>query len=167
MYADFLDISQEVQQALREGKPVVALESVMVACGLPHPTNLEAGRKCEQILRDAGVVPGHHSHAGRTHQGRPERRGAGIYWSAWQEDFQKQPARSSGACRAQGGRGDDRLRHDVRGRICGHPHYDGWRPWRRPSRRGKDDGYFRGSGRVANTPVMVVCAARRRSSILA
>ena len=31
MYADFLDISQEVQQALREGKPVVALESVMVA----------------------------------------------------------------------------------------------------------------------------------------
>ncbi len=57
MYADFLDISQEVQQALREGKPVVALESVMVACGLPHPTNLEAGRKCEQILRDAGVVP--------------------------------------------------------------------------------------------------------------
>ena len=57
MHMDFLDIAPEVQHALREGAPVVALESVMVACGLPYPTNLEAGRKCEQILRDAGVVP--------------------------------------------------------------------------------------------------------------
>ena len=52
-----MKISEEVQQALAEGKPVVALESTIISHGLPHPQNLVAAREFEQLLIDAGVVP--------------------------------------------------------------------------------------------------------------
>lgn len=53
----FLDIHPEVQAALDEGKPVVALESTIISHGMPYPKNLETARECEKILRDNGVVP--------------------------------------------------------------------------------------------------------------
>jgi len=52
-----MKISKEVQQAIAEGKPVVALESTIISHGLPHPQNLVAAREFEQLLIDAGVVP--------------------------------------------------------------------------------------------------------------
>lgn len=43
--------------ALAWGKPVVALESTLIAHGLPRPDNLHLGRELENIVRDAGAVP--------------------------------------------------------------------------------------------------------------
>ncbi|KAB1939586.1 pseudouridine-5'-phosphate glycosidase [Micromonospora sp. ALFpr18c] len=47
----------EVGDALRDGRPVVALESTIVSHGLPRPENLRVAREIEQTVRDAGAVP--------------------------------------------------------------------------------------------------------------
>ena len=47
----------EAEAALRAGRPVVALESTIVAHGLPRPDNLVVARQIEQAVRDAGAVP--------------------------------------------------------------------------------------------------------------
>lgn len=52
-----LEPSDEVRVALDEGQPVVALESTILAHGLPRPRNLEVGEALEARLRAAGVVP--------------------------------------------------------------------------------------------------------------
>ena len=52
-----LNLSNEVRQALAEGKPVVALESTIIAHGFPYPENYELGLELEGLLRDQGVVP--------------------------------------------------------------------------------------------------------------
>jgi pseudouridine-5'-phosphate glycosidase len=49
--------SAEVAAARRTLKPMVALETSVVAQGLPHPRNLEAARACEAAVRDAQAVP--------------------------------------------------------------------------------------------------------------
>lgn len=49
--------SEEVRQALKDGTPVVALESTIVAHGMPRPTNIETVFKVESIIRDEGAVP--------------------------------------------------------------------------------------------------------------
>ena len=51
------EIAPEVQDALREQRPVVALESTIIAHGMPHPQNLETAQALEQIIRDHGAVP--------------------------------------------------------------------------------------------------------------
>ncbi|HVD00129.1 MAG TPA: pseudouridine-5'-phosphate glycosidase [Candidatus Dormibacteraeota bacterium] len=43
--------------ALAEGRPIVALETSIVAQGLPAPYNLEAAFGCERAIREAGAVP--------------------------------------------------------------------------------------------------------------
>ena len=53
----FLSISPEVQQALDEGRPVVALESTIISHGMPYPQNVETALKVEQTIRDNGAVP--------------------------------------------------------------------------------------------------------------
>jgi pseudouridine-5'-phosphate glycosidase len=50
-------IHTEVGEALSEGRPVVALESTVIAHGLPRPSNLEVAERLEQIVREAGAVP--------------------------------------------------------------------------------------------------------------
>ena len=50
-------IRSEVAAALASGRPVVALETSIVAQGLPHPHNLEAALGCEEAIRAAGAVP--------------------------------------------------------------------------------------------------------------
>jgi pseudouridine-5'-phosphate glycosidase len=52
-----LRIADEVRAALDDGRPVVALESTLVAHGLPWPENLEVGRAAEAMARQAGAVP--------------------------------------------------------------------------------------------------------------
>ncbi len=54
---DRLKISAEVAAALAGGRPVVALESSVVAQGLPYPLNLEAARRCAAAVRAGGAVP--------------------------------------------------------------------------------------------------------------
>ncbi len=49
--------SPEVAEALREGRAVVALESTVLAHGLPRPRNLEVGRALEAEVRAGGAVP--------------------------------------------------------------------------------------------------------------
>lgn len=44
-------------QALREGRPVVALESTLIAHGLPRPSNVRVAREVEAIVRKTGAVP--------------------------------------------------------------------------------------------------------------
>lgn len=52
-----LTISEEVAQALADGRPVVALESSLVAQGLPAPHNLDTARAAEAAVRESGAVP--------------------------------------------------------------------------------------------------------------
>lgn len=52
-----LHFSEEVQRARAEKRPLVALETSVVAQGLPYPDNLTAARACEEAIRRAGAVP--------------------------------------------------------------------------------------------------------------
>lgn len=49
--------NEEVRAALAEGKPLVALESTVIAHGLPRPQNLETAHRLERIVRENGAVP--------------------------------------------------------------------------------------------------------------
>ena len=53
----YLDIAPEVQQALDEGRPVVALESTIISHGMPYPQNVETALNVEKIVRENGAVP--------------------------------------------------------------------------------------------------------------
>ena len=54
---EFHNIALEVAQAIGERRPVVALESTVIAHGLPRPQNLETARRLQEIVREAGAVP--------------------------------------------------------------------------------------------------------------
>ncbi len=56
-YSKYIDISPEVQKALQEGKPVVALESTIISHGMPYPQNVETALEVERIVRENGAVP--------------------------------------------------------------------------------------------------------------
>jgi pseudouridylate synthase len=55
--ADRLRPSPEIATALREGRPIVALESTLISHGLPFPQNLEVARASEAAVRESGAVP--------------------------------------------------------------------------------------------------------------
>jgi pseudouridine-5'-phosphate glycosidase len=57
MNPDWLVVGEEVAAALRERRPVVALESSLIAQGLPVPHNLETAQAAEDAIRAAGAVP--------------------------------------------------------------------------------------------------------------
>ena len=50
-------LSPAVAQSLQQRRATVALESTVIAHGLPAPHNLETARACEQAVLDAGAVP--------------------------------------------------------------------------------------------------------------
>src|SRR3954452_21341093 len=50
-------VADEVREALDSGRPVVALESTIIAHGLPRPRNLEVAREIEATVRSHGAVP--------------------------------------------------------------------------------------------------------------
>jgi len=52
-----LIFSNEVNQALAEKKPIVALESTVITHGLPKPKNLETARLMENAVREESAVP--------------------------------------------------------------------------------------------------------------
>ena len=52
-----LNIAPEIANALSENRPVVALESTVIAHGLPRPQNLQTAQRLQAIVREAGAVP--------------------------------------------------------------------------------------------------------------
>ncbi|MFN2469738.1 MAG: pseudouridine-5'-phosphate glycosidase [Gaiellaceae bacterium] len=52
-----LVLAPEVRSALVEGRPVVALETTLVAHGFPPGEGLDVARECERIVREGGAVP--------------------------------------------------------------------------------------------------------------
>ncbi|QEL13922.1 pseudouridine-5'-phosphate glycosidase [Limnoglobus roseus] len=57
MDANWLVVADEVRAAVADGRPVVALESTLIAHGLPWPANLETARESEAAIREQGAVP--------------------------------------------------------------------------------------------------------------
>ena len=56
-YKDYLSITDEIQEALESGKPIVALESTILSHGMPFPENVEFAHKVEVVVREAGAIP--------------------------------------------------------------------------------------------------------------
>ncbi|HOW37497.1 MAG TPA: pseudouridine-5'-phosphate glycosidase [Bacillota bacterium] len=52
-----LVIRPDIALALREGHPVVALESTIISHGMPWPQNAETALRCEQAVREGGALP--------------------------------------------------------------------------------------------------------------
>ena len=57
MINDYLDIKEEVKDALNERKPIVALESTIISHGMPYPENIVSAKRSESIIREAGGIP--------------------------------------------------------------------------------------------------------------
>lgn len=57
MLPDLLVVDDDVAHALREGRPVVALESTLISHGLPYPQNLEVATESEEAVRASGALP--------------------------------------------------------------------------------------------------------------
>ena len=53
----YLQLSPEVEAALAQGKPIVALESTIISHGMPYPQNVETALNCQRIFRENGAVP--------------------------------------------------------------------------------------------------------------
>lgn len=52
-----IKVNEEVKQALKEGRPVVALESTIISHGMPYPENVETALNVEKVIRENGAVP--------------------------------------------------------------------------------------------------------------
>lgn len=52
-----IHLHPEVAQQLQQGGPVVALESTIIAHGMPYPQNVQTAREVEAIVRENGAVP--------------------------------------------------------------------------------------------------------------
>lgn len=52
-----LDINPAVAKAIKEGRPVVALESTIISHGMPYPRNVETALQVEAAVRQYGAVP--------------------------------------------------------------------------------------------------------------
>ncbi|TDT56475.1 pseudouridine-5'-phosphate glycosidase [Fonticella tunisiensis] len=57
MLEKYFDIKKEVLEALKEGMPVVALESTIISHGMPYHKNVETALNVEKIVRENGAVP--------------------------------------------------------------------------------------------------------------
>ena len=53
----WMDISEEIQDSIKEKGPVVALESTIISHGMPFPQNLETALEVESIIRKEGALP--------------------------------------------------------------------------------------------------------------
>ena len=57
MYNSIFDISEEIKYALKNKKPVVALESTLISHGLPYPKNIEVAKASMNSVRLSGSIP--------------------------------------------------------------------------------------------------------------
>ena len=51
------EITDEIQDALRDSKPIVALESTLISHGLPYPKNIEVAKASIDSVRSSGSIP--------------------------------------------------------------------------------------------------------------
>lgn len=56
-FSSYIQLAEKVKAALEEQRPVVALESTVIAHGLPYPSNVEVARAMEAAIRAEGAVP--------------------------------------------------------------------------------------------------------------
>lgn len=56
-FSNYLNIQPEIAEALKQKKPVVALESTIIAHGMPYPRNVQTALEVETIVRENGAVP--------------------------------------------------------------------------------------------------------------
>ena len=56
-YENYLSITPEIKEAIKEGKPIVALESTILSHGMPYPENIEFAHKVEEVVRGEGAIP--------------------------------------------------------------------------------------------------------------
>src|SRR6185369_11627471 len=54
---ELLNIASEVATAISQHRPVVALESTVIAHGLPRPQNLQTAHRLQDIVRETGAIP--------------------------------------------------------------------------------------------------------------
>lgn len=52
-----MKISERVEKALKEGKPVIALETTIISHGMPYPKNVECALAVEKVIEENGAVP--------------------------------------------------------------------------------------------------------------
>ena len=52
----YIRVKEEALQALKENRPVVALESTIISHGMPYPRNVETALEVERIIREHGAV---------------------------------------------------------------------------------------------------------------
>ncbi len=57
MLVKYIVVKDEVKEALEKNKPVVALESTIIAHGMPYPENIEVALEVEKIVREYGAIP--------------------------------------------------------------------------------------------------------------
>ena len=57
MYKKYLDVRNDIKEAIELNKPVVALESTILSHGMPYPENLEFAHNVEKIIKEEGAVP--------------------------------------------------------------------------------------------------------------
>lgn len=56
-FSNYLNIQPEIAEALKQKKPVVALESTIIAHGMPYPRNVQTALEVETIVRENGAIP--------------------------------------------------------------------------------------------------------------
>ena len=56
-FVSYLDINPEVQNAIDNREPIVALESTIICHGMPFPKNLETAIEVESVVRENGGIP--------------------------------------------------------------------------------------------------------------
>lgn len=52
-----MKVSEKVSKALKEGKPVIALETTIISHGMPYPKNVECALTVEKVIEENGAVP--------------------------------------------------------------------------------------------------------------
>ena len=56
-FSDYLDIHPDVEKAIKNNDPVVALESTIISHGMPYPKNVETALMVEETVRSNKAVP--------------------------------------------------------------------------------------------------------------
>ena len=54
---EILQMSPKVREAIKAGRPIIALESTIISHGMPYPQNVQTALACEQLARDHGAEP--------------------------------------------------------------------------------------------------------------
>ena len=57
MKNNFFEISENIENALTSGKPIVGLETTIISHGMPYPENVRTAMEVEKIIKEKGCEP--------------------------------------------------------------------------------------------------------------